>query len=360
LLRYLPNDKADMNSADLPGTNHDYPEASRERRREIATRHREYALGLLYFLQNDDAVPDEVQSAARAWGLATDEFTDTDNFPWQLYVREARRLDGRVAFTESDARHAPGLDRTPVHDDAIAIAEYPLDSHACHEDRQLGSQREGFFFASQVTRPSQVPYRALLPKDLDNLLVPVPLSATHVGYGTIRLEPTWFHIGEATGFAAAQARETERQPANIDTDELQRTLAQRGVMLSFFNGVAMDDAQSWLPAVQYLGTKGYFHSYDARPDESLDAGLARAWAERTAALLDGDAAEATTFARRVADLEDGPSTDTISVPEFVSLLERALACEGLDEPVPDAVSVSSDTPLTRGGACELLYGVLGR
>ena len=82
LLRYLPNGKADMNSADFPGKNHDYPESDWERRNEIARRHKNYALGLLYFLQNDDAVPEEFRYNAREWGLATDEFTETDNFPW--------------------------------------------------------------------------------------------------------------------------------------------------------------------------------------------------------------------------------------------------------------------------------------
>lgn len=356
LLRYLPNEKADMNSADLAGHNHDYPEASWERRSESATRHRNFALGLLYFLQNDDAVPNDIQAEAREWGLAEDEFTDNDNFPWQFYVREARRLEGRTTFTENDARHAPGLDRAPINEDAIAIAEYPLDSHACHEDRQTGSKPEGFFFASQVTRPSQVPFRALLPTDIDNLLVPVPLSATHVAFGTIRLEPTWLHIGEATGVATTIALEDDTQPADLEWGSLQRALVERDVMLSFFNGFDMETDESWVAPVQYLGTKGYFASYDPRPDDPIDQELASAWVERTAALLSGEAGDATEFAFTVAECEAAGTADPLDRKEFLALLKSA--CEGWDGELPSIDVPGSDDILTRGAACELIYEVL--
>jgi hypothetical protein len=356
LLRYLPNDKADMNSADLAGQNHDYPEADWERRQKIADRHRNYALGLLYFLQNDDAVPDDVQESANNWGLAADEFTDNDNFPWELYVREARRLDGRTTFTENDARHAPGLDRSPIKDDAIAIAEYPLDSHACHQNRQAGSRPEGFFFASQVTRPSQIPYRALLPVDLDNVLVPVPLSATHVAYGTIRLEPTWIHIGEAAGIAAGLAIERDIPPADVDRSELQRTLLETGVMLSFFNECDMSDTEFWVIPVQYLGTKGYLASYDVRPNAPLNRNLAAAWADRTASLLAGEADDPTTFARRVRRFEADGEPDPIVADEFTSLIERACDYRNRKVAVPDVVDF--DGAVTRAEACTVLYHVL--
>lgn len=356
LLRHLPNDKADMNSADLPGQNHAYPEADWERREEIADRHRTYALGLLYFLQNDDAVPNDIQEAACEWGLATDEFTDNDNFPWELYVREARRLDGRTTFTENDARHAPSLDRTPIKEDAIAIAEYPLDSHACHDERQSGSKPEGFFFASQVTRPSQVPFRALLPVDLNNVLVPVPLSATHVAYGTIRLEPTWMHIGEAAGVAAALAVKNDGPPADLNRNELQRSLLETGVMLSFFNEFDMDDTESWVIPIQYLGTKGYFGSYDADPESPLNRALAAAWADRTGSLLAGEAVDATQFARRVEQLDARDETDPIAADEFSMLLEEVCDNPGEKIPVPDIVDLNGT--VTRGDACIALYRVL--
>lgn len=331
LLRYLPHEKADMNAADLPSENHEYPDCGPERREEIADRHRRHTLGLLYFLQNDDAVPERIRDEARAWGLARDEFTDNDNFPWQFYVREARRLDGRYVFSENDARHAPGLDRTPVHENAIAIAEYPLDSHACHEERQVGSQPEGFFFASQVTRPAQIPYRTLLPKGIDNLLVPVPLSATHVGYGTIRLEPTWMHIGEAAGFAAALSLETGTSPSDLDVDSLQARLVGNGLMLSFFNEFDMDTGESWVEAVQYLGTKGFFGSYDARPADPLDEATASAWATVAGSIVENETVDPTARARRLLSVDDG----TVSPREFVDLLESETGRRVDDSPIAD-------------------------
>ncbi|WP_224447091.1 FAD-dependent oxidoreductase [Haloprofundus salilacus] len=353
LLRYLPNEKADMNSADLPGENHDYPEADWEERAEQARRHREYALGLLYFLQNDEAVPDEIREDAREWGLARDEFTETDNFPWQLYVREARRIEGRYTFTENDARHAPGLDRTPVHADSVAVAEYPLDSHACHEERRLGSQPEGFFYASQVTRPSQVPYRALLPKGVDNLVVPVPLSSTHVSYGTIRLEPTWLHIGESAGVAAAIAVETGDAPARLDPSHVQRRLVDSGVTLSFFNDVDAETDAAWAPAVQYLGTKGFFADYDARPTASLSESVAEVWASAAAELREEETVDASALAHRLPSAEASGSAESVTGDAFAARLSEAL---GDDVSLPDAVDGAA--PLSRGDACLVVYRAL--
>ncbi|MFH5802049.1 FAD-dependent oxidoreductase [Haladaptatus sp. CMAA 1911] len=357
LLRYLPNEKADMNSADLPGENHDYPDAGWDRRDEIATRHRNYALGLLYFLQNDDAVPDEIRSHAREWGLATDEFTDTDNFPWQLYIREARRLEGRTVFSENDARHAPGLARTPIKSDAVAVAEYPLDSHACHTERQLGSEPEGFFYASQVTRPSQIPYRSMLPKTIDNLLVPVPLSATHVAYGTIRLEPTWMHIGESAGFAAALAEQQQVPPADIDIRELQQILGESGVMYSFFNDVDSSEfsSKSWIPAVQYLGSKGFFDSYHALPTTKLTRSRAQQWSKNTAALLSNSDEKPTILAQELSDGE--PDTSILTVGDFLQLLRAKLH----ENELPPSVLPSDlelNDPISVGHASVVCYRIL--
>lgn len=349
LLRYLPNEKADMNAADLPGENHAYPDASDERREEIADRHRRHALGLLYFLQHDDAVPTEIQERAREWGLAKDEFTENDNFPWQFYVREARRLEGRYLFTENDARHAPGLDRTPIHGDAIAIAEYPLDSHACHAERQFGSKPEGFFYASQVTRPSQVPYRSLLPTGVDNLLVPVPLAATHVAYGGLRLEPTWMHIGEAAGHAAAMGCETDIPPARLDVSKLQSRLVGNGIMLSFFNELDMDTDAPWVESVQYLGTKGFFAGYDARPTATLDDRTADVWASAAGTVVRGEGDDPNERARNLPAAGDG----FLTRGEFVERLETESG-----ERVASAIGGPEDDPITRGTACRLLFDLI--
>ena len=135
-------------------------------------RHKDFALGMMYFLQNDTAVPEDERRKAREWGLAKDEFTDNDNFPYEMYIREARRIVGRYVFTEHDASLARGYTRTPIHEDSIAIAEWFMDSHEVSTELKPGSTFEGKVILSELTRPSQIPYRALLPKNLDNLLVP--------------------------------------------------------------------------------------------------------------------------------------------------------------------------------------------
>ncbi|MFC6964121.1 FAD-dependent oxidoreductase [Halocatena marina] len=357
-LRHLPNDKADMNTADLPGENYEYPEGDWETRDEIAARHRSHVLGLLYFLQHDDAVPDDIQAEANEWGLAADEFVDNNYFPFQLYIREARRLDGRYTFTENDARYAPNLDRPPIHHDSIAVAEYPLDSHACKPERQAGSHPEGHFFASQVTRPAHVPYRTVLPKEVDNLLVTVPLSASHVGYGSLRLEPTWLHIGESVGFAAAIALNTGTAPAKISVNQLQQTLAGNEVMLSFFNDHDVTDEEAWAPALQYLGTRGFFESFDAKPTEPLTKNIAAEWARTTVALLVDELDDPTRRARALADLSDSAP---VTSGEFANQLESMVdyACTSADvQRVRAEFEFDQDTPLLRGEACRFIYRLL--
>ena len=345
LLRYLPNDKADMNSADLPGENHDYPDADWNRRDEIAQQHRDHALGLLYFLQNDSAVSDDLRANAREWGLAKDEFTDNENFPWRLYVREARRLKGRYTFSESDARHAPKLERAPVHEDSIAITEYPLDSHACSPETVAGSRPEGFFFASQVTRPGQVPYRCLLPPHLENLLVPVPLSATHVGYGTIRLEPTWMHIGESAGCAASLALESNISPSTINTDKLQKRLLDTGIMVSFFNGRDMSDLSTESKATQFLGSKGFFDSYDVHPEKLLTTKLARQWAAITETLVTNESMDVFVD---FSHSENNPD-EHIRKNEFLELFSR------IDDMGRDESMLSEDNYISRIDACTYIF-----
>src|SRR5688572_3244056 len=223
----MPNNKISWNHGNFPGGNHAYPRATWAERREIMRRHRDHDLGLLYFLQNDEAVPEHVRVAARTHGLALDEFTDNENVPWELYIREARRIEGRYVFTEHDGVLAPGLGRTPMHADSVAVAEWPLDSHECTTERRPGSLYDGFVLLPEITRPSQIPFRVMLPKDLDNLLVPVCMSASHIGWGTVRVEPVLMQLGEVAGYALALGVRDGLPPAQVSLEALQRTLVER-------------------------------------------------------------------------------------------------------------------------------------
>src|SRR5690606_39146983 len=141
---------------------------------------------------------------AKQWGYAADEFQDTGHFPPQIYVREARRIHGEYVFTENDARLAPGLHRSPIHFDSIACGDYAIDSHATLNRKDIGGNLslEAFMSISWLTEVYQIPYGVIVPREVNHLLVPVAVSATHMGLGTIRMEPCWMQLGFAAGVAA--------------------------------------------------------------------------------------------------------------------------------------------------------------
>lgn len=271
----LPNRKRSWNATNFTGAGKAYPTGEAAVRRAIAAAHRDHALGLMWFLQNDPEMPADLREMARRWGLARDEFIDNGNIPHQLYVREARRLVGRKVFTEHDALLAPGTERAPVHADSIGITEFSLDSLACTMERLPGTLCDGQLFQMEVSRPGQVPFGVLLPRELDNLLVVTTVSATHVGWGTVRQTPTLMHLAESAAWAVVLAARDGVAPAQVSVERLQRRLVEAGVMITFFNDFDMGTREPWVPAVQYFGTKGEFTSYDARPSGRLDDCLRR-------------------------------------------------------------------------------------
>lgn len=356
----LPNGKRDMNACDLVGESHAYPEADWAERREIAKRHLDYALGFLYFLQNDKAVPKEVREKARRWGLPEDEFVDNDNLPFQLYVREARRIDGRDTFTEQDAFLARGLERAPINDGSVAIAEFPLDPHDVRAVRRRGTAADGRFFLTESTVPSQIPYGTLLPNGMDNLLVPVALSASHVGFQTIRLEPTWFQLGEAAGVAASRAVRSGTTPEGLDERVVQWSLVGRGSMLSYFTDVNVNDDDPWVAPIQFLGTKGFFGAYRAEPTESLDERTAEVWARTTADVL-GDDLEATTRARALPLPGELSNTGSIGTEKFLEAIRQECEQKGVrvdSDSIATAGAICEVKSITRGEACRIVYRLL--
>ena len=281
--------RGDIPSTDFLGTNYDYPDADWHQREAISEAHRRYILGLLYFLQTDPRLPDEFRVAAQHWGLAADEFTESDNFPPQLYVREARRIVGAYVFTEHDARSVAEGKRAPVHEDSIAVAEYPIDSHATTpRNPKEPYLHEGFFYLPQITAPSCVPYRIMLPagRRLDNLLVCGAVSATHIGFGTLRLEPVWMALGQAAGVAAHLALVSSPRPISVRSvpiDRLQRLLLRQGQVIAFFNDLPSPESEEFA-AVQFFAVRGFFDTYEAQTREQLDKSTAQKMLHRFAEL----------------------------------------------------------------------------
>jgi hypothetical protein len=203
----MPNKKTDTNnsgafSTDYIGMNNDYPEADYAAREKIIATHIRYTLGLLWTLANHPRVPQKIRDGVSKWGLAKDEFADNNNWPYQLYVREARRMVGEYVMTEADIQGR----RKP--EDPIGLGSYGMDSHNTQRyvDAAGHARNEGDV---QVhgSPPYGISYRSLVPKSADctNLLVPICMSATHMAYGSIRMEPVYMIMGQACGTAAAQA-----------------------------------------------------------------------------------------------------------------------------------------------------------
>jgi hypothetical protein len=341
----LPNGKVAWNGGRLIGPQNGYPEGGWPTRERISQGYLQAMLMRLWYSQNDPTAPEDERKRMKDYGLAADEFPDNGNVPYEIYVREARRIVGRHVFTEHDNVIAPGLGRTPIHPDSIAITDWPVDSVACLKRKAPGGNYDGILFLGEESRPAQVPYRSILPQGVDNLLVPVALSASHVGWGSIRLEPVWMQTGEAAGLAAALSIKSRTTPAQLNPDTLSRTLVRHRVMVSFFNDVDVCSEEPSVPATQYFGARGFFHDYDARVSESLKLATAEVWARGLK--REGTPPNANALARSVAEAER--SDRTISEAEFAALLKTPAA--------PPASARSSE--ITRGAALQMMWRTLG-
>lgn len=229
LLRIIPNGKVDLNnrggfSTDYIGKNYDYPEGSYKVRERIWKDHEGYQKGFYYFLANDPRVPESLRAEVRQYGLAKDEFTDTGNWPNQLYIREARRMTGDFVATQKDLQ----TERTKA--DAIGMGSYNSDSH----NVQRHISPEGIVLnegnVEVPVQPYQIPYRVLTPKaaEMENLLVPVCFSASHVAYSSLRMEPQYMILGHAAGVAAALAAQRNVPVQKVPVAELQKILEAEG------------------------------------------------------------------------------------------------------------------------------------
>lgn len=231
----MPNRKTDSNSkgavsSNLVGGNYDYPNGDYATRERIVRDHISWHQGMLWFLQNDPRVPDRYRQPLQTWGYAKDEFTDTNHWPHQIYVREARRMLGEYVMTE----HECGGARQVA--DSAGLGCYPMDSHVTQRyvDAQGWVRNEGNI-GGKVPQPYAISYRALVPKqtDCDNLLVPVCCSASHAGYGSIRMEPVFMILGQTAGTAAALAIDSQITVQAVNYDQLRHQLVQDAQRLTW-------------------------------------------------------------------------------------------------------------------------------
>lgn len=231
----MPNGKTDTNnngavSTDNINMNYDYPEASYERREAIEREHRQYQQGLMWTLANHPRVPSAVREEMAAWGLAKDEFVDNGNWPTELYVREARRMVSDYVMTEHDARRS----RQP--EDSVGMGSYNLDSHNCQRyvDAAGHVADEGDVQIAPGG-PYAISYRSLVPRrgEAANLLAPVCLSASHIAYGSIRMEPVFMVLGQSAATAACQAIDDDVAVQDVDYPRLRARLLADGQVLSY-------------------------------------------------------------------------------------------------------------------------------
>lgn len=353
----IPNQKTSWNNPRLVGLPNKYVEGDWVERKKIIEKFREVTLGLLYFKQNDSSVPDEEQNYWKQFGLPKNEYTDNGNLPYELYVREARRILGRSIFTEHNAMLADGLNRTPIVKDSISITEWFMDSHFCTESEVEGSKMEGEVMLKNKTFPGQISFGTIFPKKIDNLMVPVCLSCSHIGWGTIRLEPTWMSIGEAAGYAASIAIHQKISPSEINRDQLIRLLARKRIMISFFNDLEGREYSSWYPSVQYLGTQGFFVTYNALPNEKLTIELANVWLNYFEKWITEPAADNKSFTKKIAIAEKITDGKLITANDFANRLGKSIGDMGLVSRLLDRLNIFTESHITRGDACRLIFEV---
>lgn len=232
-LSRMPNAKTDTNNAgtfstDYQGMSWEYPEADYATRRRIAQAHELWQRGFVWSLQHHPRIPEQIRTHYAGWGLAKDEFADNGHWPYELYVREARRMVGDYVVTERTA-----LGKEPAVADPVAYGSYHLDSHSVQYVADGGRLLlEGSFFVG-VPRPFGISYRAITPKrsECGNLLVPICASASHAAFGSLRMEPVFMVLGQVAATAAVLAIDDGTGVQDVPYDRLRERLVADGLVI---------------------------------------------------------------------------------------------------------------------------------
>lgn len=234
IMSMMPNRKTDSNnsggfSSDYIGKNYDYPDGNYEQRAKIVEEHRNYQQGLLWTLANHPRVPEEIRKEWQQWGLPKDEFTENGNWPPELYIREARRMVSDLVMTQ----HHCTQDSVSA-ELSVGMGAYTMDSHNVqrHVNKDGFVKNEGDIQVGGFD-PYPIDYRSIVPKKQEciNLFVPVCLSATHIAFGSIRMEPVYMVLGQSAATAACMAIDDNIPVQDIDYPELrERLIADRQVL----------------------------------------------------------------------------------------------------------------------------------
>ena len=268
IISKMPNNKTDINnrgafSTDMIGMNHDYPEVSYEERAQIIQAHKDYTLGLLWFMGNDERVPQQLREQMLSWGLPKDEYVEYGHWTPQLYIREARRMVGEYVATQANC------DNIAKVDDGVGMAAYTMDSHNC---QRIVIEKDGKMMVKNEGNveiygglPYDVSYRCLTPKrdECDNLLVPVCLSASHIAYGSIRMEPVFMLLAQSAAKAACLAIDAGVKVQEVDVTEIQRMYEEDPLLDGTPADIVVDDADIEVPAAwrRIEKNNGYGRSY---------------------------------------------------------------------------------------------------
>ena len=283
----MPNRKTDTNnrlgfSTDFIGQNYDYPEASYAEREAIVARHRLYQQGVMWTLAYHPRMPEKIRAEIATWGMSKDEFTEGGGWQEQLYIREARRMISDWVMTQNHCQQ-----RLPV-EQSVGMGAYTMDSHHVqrHVDEEGHVRNEGDVQVGGFP-PYPIAYRSIVPKEeeCENLLVPICLSATHIAFGSIRMEPVFMVLGQSAATAASLAIDAGVPVQKVDYAVLKTRLEADGQILNYtappkpaanftaldsLEGIVVDDASAklsgeWLTSVLTSGIhQGYRHDNDAR------------------------------------------------------------------------------------------------
>lgn len=230
----MPNRKTDTNnrtgfSTDFIGQNYDYPEASYAEREQIAARHRLYQQGLMWTLANHERIPQPIRSEIARWGVCRDEFPEGNGWQEQLYIREARRMVSDFVMTQHHCQQREAVT------DSIGMGAYTMDSH--NVQRYVTSdglaKNEGDVEVGGFP-PYPISFRSILPPrtEAENLLVPVCLSASHIAFGSIRMEPVFMVLGQSAATAASHAIDDHVAVQDVNYERMKKRLIDDGQILN--------------------------------------------------------------------------------------------------------------------------------